>query len=172
MMLNDVIGNHSHHDDAPIFRAILSLITRKTCPMKKLQEREINRFVQRLAAGAFGFAACVTAAAQPATADESKPAAQTSPARGMTVHIDPQTGRVVPAPAPGTTTLQLSPAEQNRMSTSSEGLVEEPLPGGGYKLDLRGRFQSPLMATTGPDGKVQIQHMGERAGEAGHDHKH
>ena len=136
--------------------------------MKKLQEREINRFVQRLAAGAFGVAACMT----PAIADEVKPTAQAPAQQGMTVHVDPQTGRVVSAPAPGTTTLQLSPAEQNRMSTSSQGLVEEPLPGGGYKLDLKGRFQSPLMATTGPDGKVRIQHMGERAGDAGHDHKH
>jgi hypothetical protein len=35
------------------------------------------------------------------------------------------------------------------------------VPGGGVKLDLQGRFHSPLAATIGPDGKLKMQHLGE-----------
>ena len=141
--------------------------------MKKLQPHLTNRF----ATGLLGAAACLAAAIQPASAEDAAPKVEAVPAPGgMVVHVDPQTGRVIPAPAPGTPTLQLSPAEQNRLSTSSEGLVEQYIPGVGYKLNVQGRFQSPLMATTGPDGKVRILHMGEqsageRGGAAGHDHQ-
>lgn len=141
--------------------------------MRKFHNQDSNGFALRLTTGLLGAVACLVA--RPASADEASPKVQMAPAPaqgGMVVHVDPQTGRVLPGPAPGTTTLQLSPAEQNRLSTSSQGLVEEPAPGGGYRIHLQGRFQSPLMATTGPDGKVRIQHMGEQAGEVGHDHKH
>lgn len=39
-------------------------------------------------------------------------------------------------------------------STSSEGLKETPLPGGGVMVDLESRFQSVAIATVGPDGKI------------------
>lgn len=39
-------------------------------------------------------------------------------------------------------------------STSSDGLKETPLPGGGVMVDLEGRFQSVAIATVGPDGKI------------------
>jgi hypothetical protein len=112
--------------------------------------------------------ACVTATAQPGSAEEGKPSA---PARagadapkdapGMKAFIDPQTGGFVREPPPGTAPLVLSPAESNALSTSHQGLVEVPstVPGGGFKVDLQGRFQSPLTATVGPDGKVTIQHQ-------------
>ncbi len=34
--------------------------------------------------------------------------------------------------------------DSQEFSTSSEDLVEEPLPGGGAKIDLKGRFRSTL----------------------------
>ena len=43
------------------------------------------------------------------------------------------------------------------------------MPGGGVKLDLQGRFQSPLIATVDENGKVRMQHLGEPAEP---DHKH
>jgi hypothetical protein len=47
------------------------------------------------------------------------------------------------------------------LSTSSEGLVEtlSPVPGGGVKVDLQGRFRSPLIATQDAEGKITIQHL-------------
>jgi hypothetical protein len=45
------------------------------------------------------------------------------------------------------------------MDTSSVGLVEKSLVGGGAKVNLQGRFQKPLVATVGADGKVTIQHQ-------------
>jgi hypothetical protein len=79
----------------------------------------------------------------------------------MTVYIDPQTGAIRPSPAPGTVPLVLSPRDANAMRTDTEGLVEVPssVPGGGVKLDLQGRFQSPLVGTIDADGKVRIQHL-------------
>ena len=140
--------------------------------MKKISEQETSRFAHRLVMGLFGVAACVAAVAQPA--GDAAPQTQAAPApgqAGMVVHVDPQTGQIVPGPVPGTPPLQLSPADQNRMSTSFQGLVERPAPGGGFMVDLQGRFQSPLMATIGPDGKVTVFHAGDQPGASGHDHK-
>lgn len=74
----------------------------------------------------------------------------------MTAYVDPVTGRFVPTPPAGTV-LPLSKELRDAMSTSHEGLTEEPLPGGGFKLDLRGRFQSATVATVGADGTVTWQ---------------
>ncbi|MFO1101360.1 MAG: hypothetical protein U1E20_00470 [Methylocystis sp.] len=73
------------------------------------------------------------------------------PPAGLTVHVDPKTGEFVATPPPGSPPLSLTPQEQNAFSTSHEGLTEVPTakPGGGYKLDLKGRFQSPTGVTTG-----------------------
>lgn len=104
-----------------------------------------------------GFAACFSIAAAPV----ARAAEDTPPTSGLTVHVDPQTGRILSEPAPGTQPLVLSPDIQNALSTSHEGLKEVPgaEPGGGMKLDLKGRFQSPLLATTDADGKTTIQHL-------------
>jgi hypothetical protein len=39
--------------------------------------------------------------------------------------------------------------------------VPNPVPGGGVKLDLQGRFQSPLIGTIDANGKVKMHHRGE-----------
>ena len=123
--------------------------------------------------------ACITVAASPVVAGESKPApagqAQQAPDAGaprpsgtpappgLIIYIDPQTGQFVKEPAPGTVPLQFSPQLQNALSTSDQGLVEEPsaVPGGGVKVNLQGRFRSPLFATTDANGKAKIQHLDE-----------
>jgi hypothetical protein len=122
----------------------------------------------RLLTSLLGLAACFVAVplghAQTGadTTVPQSPAGNPDPATGgMRVYVDPQTGAVRPEPAPGTVPLPLSPQEQNSFSTSHEGLVEVPssVPGGGVKVDLQGRFQSPLIGTIGADGKVELQHL-------------
>ena len=87
------------------------------------------------------------------------------PAAGMRVHIDPATGAIQATPPQGAPAgaLSLSPAERAAFSKSSDGLVETPSagPAGGSKVDLRGRFRSPLVATVGPDGKIEMRHGGQ-----------
>jgi hypothetical protein len=80
---------------------------------------------------------------------------------GMIVYIDPQTGEILPEPAPGAQPLRLSPADQNAFSTSHVGLVQVPgsVPGGGVRLDLRGRFQNPFIAVVGEEGTAAVGHF-------------
>jgi hypothetical protein len=74
-------------------------------------------------------------------------------APGMRVYIDPKTGEPT-TPPPGAA-VEAAPAVQQR---SGEGLVEETLPGGGVKVDLQGRFKTPLVVTVGPDGRARVGH--------------
>ena len=106
---------------------------------------------------AFGQAQTGTGTGNPAEMLVETPEA----AAGMIVYIDPSTGEVLSGPAPGAQPLQLSPAERNALSTSHQGLVQVPstVPGGGVKLDLRGRFQSPLIAVVAADGTANVHHL-------------
>jgi hypothetical protein len=104
--------------------------------------------------------------AQRGQAPDHKPVAQTTRESattqgGMMGYIDPETGEITDTPrttkqAP----IELSPELENAMSTSSEGLVEEksPLPGGGDYIELKGRFQSPLIGTQDKDKKINFIH--------------
>lgn len=131
-------------------------------------------------AGLLTTAACFSVAAPPVFPGESEPvssgqveasAPQPPPdkgalaggAAGMVIYIDPQTGAILKEPAPGTVPLQLTPVLQNAFSTSHQGLVEVPsaVPGGGVKVDLQGRFQSPLLVTIDANGKAKMQHLDE-----------
>ena len=128
----------------------------------------------RLLTSLLGLAACFMAVpaghtqtgadtpAPPSPAGKPDPAPSGTP--GMRVYVDPQTGAVLPGPPPGAVPLPLTPQEQNQLSTSHEGLVGVPsaVPGGGVRIDLQGRFQSPLIGTIGTDGKVKIEHLGEQ----------
>lgn len=82
---------------------------------------------------------------------------------GLNVYIDPQTGEFIQEPRPGQEALKITPEMQNATSTSSEGLVEEisPVPGGGVMIDLKGRFQSPLIITQDPAGKQKTRHLND-----------
>lgn len=115
-------------------------------------------------AGAVAVASCVAAAGLfVSTAASAGDDAAT--AGGLKVFVDPATGQILSAPPQGGSALALTPAEQNAFSTSHDGLTQTPSakPGGGYRLDLKGRFQSSLIATVGPDGKPQVRHVGGAA---------
>jgi hypothetical protein len=43
-------------------------------------------------------------------------------------------------------------------SQDTSGLQEERLATGAVKIDLKGKFQSPLAARIGPDGTVVVDH--------------
>jgi hypothetical protein len=141
-----------------------------------------KQMTRKLLTSLLGVAVCIAVTGQSAYSEEgtagSSPAAPPPAAEkpavpagtsGMTVYVDPQTGAILPEPAPGSVPLRLSPQEQSALSTSHEGLVEVPVPGGGVKVDLQGRFQSPLVGTIDAHGKLQMQHLGESP-ESG-DHK-
>jgi hypothetical protein len=75
---------------------------------------------------------------------------------------DPATGRFVEPPE-----AELLTAGPQRLSallsTSTEGLVEEPVTAvpGGVRVNLRGRFRSATFAEHGPDGGLAVK-CGER----------
>jgi hypothetical protein len=96
----------------------------------------------------------------PAEAGLTPAGAAAAAGGGLRIQIDPQTGRFT-EPPPGTVPPAGPPAAEAARSTSGVGLVEvpSPTPGGGVKVDLQGRFQSPLVGTVGPDGKVRIEHL-------------
>jgi hypothetical protein len=80
---------------------------------------------------------------------------------GMRVYIDPKTGEPT-TPPPGAA-VEAAPAVQQR---SGEGLVEEPAPGGGVMMDLKGRFKTPLGVTVDPDGRTRVGHGSSNGGNA------
>jgi len=88
----------------------------------------------------------VTATGSP---DGGAPTAATA---GQWIHVDPETGRVG-APQPGSAAGAAIAADP-AFSTSHEGLVVEPAPGGGEMVDLQGRFNSAMWARVKPDGSV------------------
>lgn len=138
----------------------VALIALKENTRLRLGMDEIRQAVKRFAVvrlpllSLFGAVACTVVAAQPDAPERALP---------MTIYVDPQTGAFLKEPTPGHLPLQVSPQLQNALSTSHEGLVETPssVPGGGVKLDLKGRFQSPLIVTIDVDGKVKMQHLTE-----------
>jgi hypothetical protein len=75
------------------------------------------------------------------------------------VYLDPDTGRLLSEPPPGTPVMTLSPRELNMLSTSDAGLVEVRLPDGGYMVDLQGRFRHMAVATVADDGSIVIQEV-------------
>jgi hypothetical protein len=72
----------------------------------------------------------------------------------MRAYVDPATGNLVAEPPPGAA----APAAAAEAGRASQGLIEEPVPGGGVKVDLKGRFKSPLVATVRPDGSLSVRH--------------
>ena len=52
-----------------------------------------------------------------------------------------------------------------RLSRFQEDLVEVPLEGGGYKVDLRGRFRSETVARLDENGELQIDCVTDGSGD-------
>ena len=90
---------------------------------------------------------------------EDAPGVAGPPSASMRVHIDPQTGAIVPAPVGPPAAAQMAPPA----SHSAAGLVEAPAPGGGVMLDLQGRFLSSVTATAAPDGAPHADCHGPQA---------
>jgi hypothetical protein len=91
----------------------------------------------------------------------AKPPATNVPSSsaGMKVYIDPETGELLEQPPAGA-----EPLPTEAPSTPSQELeqVESPVPGGGVMV--RGRFQTPLEATIGPEGKPVVRHRDDSLG--------
>jgi hypothetical protein len=102
--------------------------------------------------------------AAPSSSESSHPARRDGTpegAPGMRVYVDPETGRFEQEPPRGRPPLSLSPQAREALSTSHEGLAEVPSkgPAGGFKLNLKGRFRSPLFVTVDAHGKLGMQHL-------------
>lgn len=75
----------------------------------------------------------------------------------MRIWIDPETGRRLPPPERAEGEPAGDPGVvAERMSRRDDDLLEEPLPGGGVKVDLAGRFHTATTATIRPDGSLEI----------------
>ncbi len=92
-------------------------------------------------------------------ADEaaSKPSITTPPgaASGVKIYIDPETGEILDRPPEGAAPSAVEPAAR---AAGALEQVPSPVPGGGIGVDVRGRFQTPLDATIGPDGNPVMRH--------------
>jgi len=93
------------------------------------------------------------------THDTQAPAANThsvTASQGLVLNIDPITGAIIDHPAAGATRLALPAALASQLSTSDEGLVEQPNPSGGKGLyvNLQGRYQNAIVATVDSNGKL------------------
>ena len=70
-------------------------------------------------------------------------------ASGLRVLLDPETGRMRSRPL-DPEAADASRAARDRLNTYGADLIQERLPEGGFKVDLRGRFQSSVVATIDP----------------------
>lgn len=91
---------------------------------------------------------------------------------GMRVALDPETGALVQVA--GEREERRERDRTGALSTYGRDLVQEPLPQGGFKVDLQGRFQSAVVASIDPvTDEVTIDCAGEHEGaEAEDDHAH
>ena len=115
---------------------------------------ELMKTTHRLLTGVLVAAACtltqpIVALAEPASVPATQEGAAPGHA-GQWIHVDPQTGKRVPAPPSAAT------AGRPEFSSSHQGLAEKPAPGGGMMIDLQGRFRSAATATVGADGKPNV----------------
>jgi hypothetical protein len=118
-----------------------------------------------LALAGVAAAAAVDAANQPATAPPAPSTTQTA-SLGAAPAETPRSGKaagliaVLPGGAepPESATLLADPELAAAFSTSAEGLFEETLPDGSVRVRLEGRFQSVLVATVTPSGRVTASH--------------
>ncbi len=110
---------------------------------------------------------CVSAQSVAQVCDETRAAPCTAPsAPGRIVYLDPETNEILTGEeaararaAEDRSDFVEALSDQARQSFSVEGLVEQRTETGAIALDLEGRFQSPLVATIGNDGTVQVEHF-------------
>lgn len=87
--------------------------------------------------------------------ESTSPPAGTS---GMKVYKDPETGEFLDSP-PETLPAEIQRTDEDAISTSHEGLeiIEVDKPGGGFIINLKGRFRQHQTATKDADGNVTIR---------------
>jgi hypothetical protein len=73
---------------------------------------------------------------------------------GVVVHIDPSTGEFRPEPP----AKEVTPAPAAKASIPQFSEVSSPTLGGGVMIDLKGQFQTPLVATIDAEGKMTLKH--------------
>lgn len=121
-------------------------------------------FVVRYAASTALLLSC---ASVPAQTPESPPMVSLPPTfvqmagGGVLVYVDPKSGKYMNAGAPEAVPLTLSAQEINAMSTSGNGLheVAGEAAGSGVSIELRGRFQNPLVTVIDAQGKAHVHHL-------------
>ena len=90
-------------------------------------------------------------------------------ASGLRVLLDPETGRMRSRPV-DPEAAEASRGVRDRLNTYGDDLIQEALPQGGFKVDLRGRFQSSVVAAIDPQTQeVTVDCVRSPAGEEAHD---
>ena len=97
--------------------------------------------------------------ARPTTApneeDGGRAVEDTAPGRaGLRVYLDPETGELRSRPSDHGLDQELEegrPSAADWLNTYGGDLLQERVPQGGYMVDLRGRFQSSVVAAIDPD---------------------
>jgi len=76
------------------------------------------------------------------------------------VYIDPETGEFINPPKQKNSDSKNSLSSSTTSNTSQQGLMESvsPVPGGGMKIDLQGRFRIPLIVEQDNNNKMKIKH--------------
>ena len=104
------------------------------------------------------FSAATTSAADDASANQSSAA--------MRMYRDPQTGQLG-APPPGALGSGSVTVSEAAQPSAAQELTSEPLPGGGRKVDLHGRFMAAVQRHA--DGSGTATHECVQAGTAVHE---
>jgi hypothetical protein len=98
-------------------------------------------------------------ATAPAVATHSSNPAPTASqpvgAVGYVARLD-GSGHVITGPEAAAPDADFNAEMAKSINTSSEGLKQVPMPGGGYKVDLQGRFMSAYVATKDAKGKLVV----------------
>jgi hypothetical protein len=87
--------------------------------------------------------------AGPAPADETQPAPSSA---GMRMYRDPATGEIGTPPAAGLTDTADGQPQLRAEAVEDPGAEAVELPGGGVKINLRGRYRSSVTRHLGPSG--------------------
>ena len=101
---------------------------------------------------------------------EGSPDHTTPGTAGVRAYIDPETGELG-APPPDQAVQPVQPVLDPPPASGVEApelpeLVEEPGPVSGVMVDPKGKFDRPLTAEVGPDGRVTDQHQAPSAPQA------
>ena len=98
--------------------------------------------------------AAATPGDEPPASIPSPPTPRATLPQGGLVALVPGTEVGDAAPEEALLALELAPS----LSTSAEGLFEEELPNGGFRVDLQGRFRQVVFARLEASGELSVSH--------------